>query len=146
MPSFTPLDEGDIGEPMVKDEPKEAREPDPEEPMAMLDPLDPMDEDDPDVKDTLKAAAQEQVEADVQVLLKDENIEGEVDEYESEEDDDDTLEVIPEVDEGDENPDESDNLPPKIQTDETLEQTVSEPRRSSRKKKQNVRFRDDFVF
>ena len=146
LPSFTPLDEGDIGEPMVKDEPKEAREPNPEEPMVMLDPLDPMDEDDPDVKDTLKAAAQEQVEADVQVLLKDENIEGEEDEYDSEEDDDDTLEVIPEVDEGDENPDESDNLPPKIQTDENLEQSVSEPRRSSRKKKQNVRFRDDFVF
>ncbi len=129
----------------MKDEPKEAIEPDPEEPMGMLDPLDPMDEDDPDVKDTPKAAAQEQVEADVQVLLKDENIGGEEDEYESE-DDDDTLEVIPEEDEGNENPDESDNLPPQIQTDENLEQSVSEPRRSSRKKKANVRFKDDFVF
>jgi hypothetical protein len=140
------LDEGDIGDPMVKVEPKEAIEPDPEEPMNMLDPLDLINEDDPDVKNTLKAAAQEQVEADVQVLLKDEYIEGEQDEYESTEEDDDTLEVIPEVDEGDENPDESDNLPPKIQTNENIEQSVSEPRRSSRKKKANVRFKDDFVF
>ncbi len=130
----------------MKVEQKEAIEPNPEEPMNMLDPLDPMDENGPYVKNTLKAAAQEQVEADVQVLLKDEDIEGEQDEHESTEEDDDTLEVIPEVDEGDDNPDESDNLPPKVQTDENIEQSVSEPRRSSRKKKANVRFKDDFVF
>jgi len=139
---FTPLDEQAVMEQKEQGgEPEQVIQPDPDDPPDVSDqPVIPDDEDE-DYKTAIRAAEQEQVEADVSTLLTEKEVllnkEPKSDEDTS---DNETLEVIYEQDEENESLDDQDNIAPATESSiSTPIETSSQPRRSTRNRRPTKR-------
>ena len=139
---FTPLDEQAVMEQQEQGgEPEQVTQPDPDDPPDVSDqPVIPDDEDE-DYKTALRAAEQEQVEADVSTLLTEKEVllnkEPKSDEDTS---DNETLEVIYEQDEENESLDDQDNIAPATESSISPPiETSSQPRRSTRNRRPTKR-------